>query len=130
MRKPPLILATLAVTLLAACGQDNARQAAAPAPVVTAPVAAAPVAANPAGESTYKKVCALCHASGVAGAPIPGNKDDWAPRVAQGKDLLYKHSMEGYTGTKGMMPARGGNPGLSDDDMKAAVDYMLSRLPS
>ena len=75
-------------------------------------------------------MCALCHASGVAGAPIPGNKDDWAPRVAQGKDLLYKHSMEGYTGTKGMMPARGGNPGLSDDDMKAAVDYMLSRLPS
>jgi cytochrome c5 len=130
MRKTPLMLAALAATLLAACGQDSAKQAAAPAPAA-APVAAAPVAAaNAAGESTYKKVCALCHASGVAGAPIPGNKDDWAPRVAQGKDVLYKHSIEGYTGAKGMMPARGGNPNLSDDDMKAAVDYMLSKLPA
>lgn len=132
MRKTPLMLAALAATLLAACGQDSAKQAAAPAPApAAAPVAAAPVAAaNAAGESTYKKVCALCHASGVAGAPIPGNKDDWAPRVAQGKDVLYKHSIEGYTGAKGMMPARGGNPNLSDDDMKAAVDYMLSKLPA
>lgn len=132
MHKTPLMLAALAATLLAACGQDSAKQAAAPAPApAAAPVAAAPVAAaNAAGESTYKKVCALCHASGVAGAPIPGNKDDWAPRVAQGKDVLYKHSIEGYTGAKGMMPARGGNPNLSDDDMKAAVDYMLSKLPA
>lgn len=75
----------------------------------------------------YKKTCALCHASGVAGAPLPGNKDEWAPRIAQGKDTLYKHALEGYTGEKGMMPARGGAPNLSDDEVKAAVDFMVAK---
>ena len=80
------------------------------------------------GEGVYKKTCALCHSSGVAGAPIPGNKADWEPRVAQGKDMLYKHALEGFTGAKGMMPPRGGNPALSDDDVKAGVDFMVSKL--
>ena len=75
----------------------------------------------------YKKTCALCHAAGVAGAPLPGNKDEWAPRIAQGKDTLYKHALEGYTGEKGMMPARGGAPNLSDDEVKAAVDFMVAK---
>ena len=70
--------------------------------------------------------CALGHASGAAGAPIPGNKDEWAPRIAQGMDVLYQHSLEGFTGQKGMMPAKGGNPSLKDEDVKAAVDYMVS----
>ena len=75
----------------------------------------------------YKKTCALCHASGVAGAPLPGNKDEWAPRIAQGKDTLYKHAIEGYTGSKGMMPAKGGAANLTDDEVKAAVDYMADQ---
>jgi cytochrome c5 len=67
------------------------------------------------------------HAAGVAGAPKPGDKADWGPRIAKGKDLLYKHALEGFTGEKGMMPARGGSTTLSDDDVKSAVDYMVSR---
>ncbi len=138
MKKTPLILAAVLAALLSACGQDSGKQTAAPAPAqapaapAAAPAAAAPVAAAPAanavGESVYKKTCALCHSSGVAGAPIPGNKADWEPRVAQGKDVLYKHALEGFTGSKGMMPARGGGTSLSDDEVKAGVDFMVSKL--
>ena len=132
MKKTPLILAAVLASLLAACGGQDAgtaapkaaAPAAAPAPA-PAPVAAAPV--NAAGESVYKKTCALCHSSGVAGAPIPGNKDEWGPRIAQGNDTLYKHAIEGFTGEKGMMPARGGAATLSDDDVKAAVDFMVAK---
>ena len=67
----------------------------------------------------------MCHAAGVAGAPKPGDKADWGPRIAQGKDTLYKHAIEGFTGAKGSMPARGGNAKMSDEDVKAAVDYMV-----
>lgn len=56
-----------------------------------------------------------------------GDQEDWAPRIAQGKDVLYQHSIEGYSGDKGAMPARGGAPSLSDDEMKAAVDYLVSQ---
>ena len=143
-----IVLLTLA-GLLGACGDDkdqgNAGTAAPAAPPVaeTAPAApAAPAAPTPApsapsevaaatpdehGKSMYNKTCALCHAAGVAGAPMPGNKDDWGPRIAQGKDMLYQHAIEGYTGQKGMMPPRGGNAALSDDEVKAAVDYMVSK---
>lgn len=69
----------------------------------------------------------MCHAAGVAGAPKPGDKADWGPRIAQGKETLYKHAIEGYTGSKGMMPARGGSTSLSDADVKAAVDYMADK---
>ncbi|MBL8375474.1 c-type cytochrome, partial [Accumulibacter sp.] len=84
-------------------------------------------AANAAGESVFKKTCAMCHAAGVAGAPKPGDKADWGPRIAQGNATLYKHAIEGFTGAKGMMPPRGGGASLSDDDVKAAVDYMVAK---
>ena len=87
----------------------------------------APVANADAGKGVYNKTCALCHAAGVAGAPKPGDKDDWGPRIAQGKDTLYKHAIEGFTGAKGVMPARGGASSLSDDEVKSAVDYMVSQ---
>ncbi len=69
----------------------------------------------------------MCHAAGVAGAPKPGNKEEWAPRIAQGKDTMYKHALEGFTGDKGMMPARGGNTSLTDEQVKAAVDFMADQ---
>ncbi|MGP1629812.1 MAG: c-type cytochrome, partial [Giesbergeria sp.] len=101
---------------------------AAAAPAAATPVADAAPAANPAlGKSVYGKTCALCHAAGVAGAPKPGDKADWGSRVAQGKDTLYKHAMEGFTGSKGAMPARGANPKLTDEEVKAAVDYMADQ---
>ena len=69
----------------------------------------------------------MCHAAGVAGAPKPGDKADWGPRIAQGSAILHKHAIEGFTGAKGMMPPRGGGASLSDDDVKAAVDYMVAK---
>ncbi|HAU57194.1 MAG TPA: cytochrome c5 family protein [Comamonadaceae bacterium] len=132
MHKPTSVLAVAALAFfLTACGDkkptETAAPAAAPAPAAAeAPAApAAPVADSGAGKSAYGKTCAMCHAAGVAGAPKPGDKEDWAPRIAQGNDTLYKHAIEGFTGAKGMMPARGGNANMSDEDVKAAVDYMV-----
>ena len=88
--------------------------------------AANPAAATP-GEDTYNKACVACHATGVAGAPKLGDKADWGPRVAKGKDLLYTHAIQGYTGPKGVMPPKGGMANLSDEQVRAAVDYMAAR---
>lgn len=126
MNKPTLLLATLSLALLAACGQKEA-PAPAPAPVAAPAPAPAPVAENTIGKSVFGKVCAMCHASGAAGAPKPGDKADWGPRIAQGNDILYKHALEGFTGAKGQMPARGANASLTDDEVKAAVDYMADQ---
>lgn len=131
MHKPLNVLAIAALALfLTACGDKNQATpaASAPAPAVAAAPAAeapTPVAENTVGKSTFNKTCALCHASGAAGAPKTGDKADWGPRIAQGKDVLYKHALEGFNGAKGAMPARGGNTALSDDEVKAAVDYMV-----
>ncbi|MBF5007050.1 c-type cytochrome [Diaphorobacter caeni] len=124
-------LASMALVLtLAACGKNEPPQAPAPAPAPAAAPAPAPAATpaapeNALGKSAYNKTCALCHGSGVAGAPKVGDKEDWAPRIAQGADTLYKHAIEGFNGSKGAMPARGGAPTMSDDDVKAAVDHMV-----
>lgn len=133
MNKTSLILALSLATLLAACGkQERAPEAAAPAtPEAVAPAPAAveqpEEAANEVGKKVFGATCSMCHASGTAGAPRLGDKADWEPRIAQGMDVLYKHSLEGFTGEKGMMPARGGSTTLSDDDVKAAVDYMVDK---
>ena len=138
MKNTSLILAVTLATLLSACGKQEspateapAPEAAAPAPEAAAP-AAAPEAAAPAvavadGKKVFGNVCSMCHAAGVAGAPKPGDKADWGPRIAQGKDMLYKHALEGFTGKKGMMPARGGSTTLKDEEVKAAVDYMVAK---
>ena len=124
----PLIL----VGLLAACGKSEPPKTEAPAP---APAAAAPApvaqAAVDAGKGAelFKKTCAMCHQTGVAGAPKLGDKADWGPRIAQGKDTLYKHAIEGYTGPDGgIMPPKGGNAGLSEEQIHATVDWMLGNL--
>lgn len=128
MNKSTLLLATLSLALLAACGQKDATAPAPAAKPAAAPVATpAPVAENTAGKSVYGKTCALCHAAAVAGAPKPGDKADWGPRIAQGMDLLNKHAIEGFTGAKGMMPPRGGATTLSDDEVKAAVAFMVDQ---
>lgn len=75
------------------------------------------------GQAIWEGTCKVCHGTGLAGAPIIGNQKAWAPRIARGKDSLYGHALKGW----GDMPARGGNPDLSDDDVKLAVDYMVSQ---
>lgn len=121
-----------AALLLAACGKQEAPAAAPPAPAAVQAPAPAPApaaettAVNDAGKAAYGKACALCHAAGVGGAPRPGDKADWGPRIAQGADLLYKHAIEGFTGAKGAMPPKGGSA-LADADVKAAVEFMVTQ---
>ena len=55
--------------------------------------------------------------------------ENWAPRIAQGMDTLRLHAIEGYTGNAGYMPPKGGRLDLSDEEIYAAVDYMLSEVP-
>jgi cytochrome c5 len=99
--------------------------AAAPAPAAAIPPPAAQntaAAAGNAGKSTYDTACAACHGTGVAGAPKQGDKAAWAPRIKAGKEALYASALKG----KGAMPPKGGNTALSDDAVKAAVDYMVA----
>ncbi len=80
------------------------------------------------GSVIFGNLCTGCHTAGVAKAPKL-EKAAWAPRIAQGKDTLYSHAMNGYNGPDGgMMPPRGGNPSLSDAQIKATVDWMISQL--
>lgn len=71
----------------------------------------------------YTTSCAACHASGAAGAPKLGDKQAWAPRIKSGNDTLYNSAIKG----KKAMPAKGGNVSLSDIDVMAVVDYMVSQ---
>ena len=91
---------------------------------VTVPAAAPAKGAGGAssGKATYDSVCHVCHGAGVAGAPKFGDKAAWAPRIKQGVAALHANAMNG----KGAMPPKGGNPSLSDADVAAAVDYMVS----
>lgn len=73
------------------------------------------------GKAVYDKVCTVCHASGVANAPKLGDKAAWAPRIATGRDALVASVIKG----KGAMPPKGGAGDLKDDDVKAAVDYLI-----
>ncbi len=126
---------TVAPAPVAAAAPAAAGAAAAPAPVAAAAPAAAPTAvaaaaaapaAAPAaasgnGQATYQQVCIACHAAGVAGAPKFGDKAAWAPRIAQGLNMLHNSALHG----KGAMPPKGGSS-APDADVMAAVDYMVN----
>ena len=96
--------------------------AAAPGPAKsTAPAA---TAGSPAadGAHVYQTICFACHASGLAGAPKYGDKAAWAPRIAQGLPVLHEHALKGIR----TMPPKGGSTALSDAEVAAAVDYMVT----
>jgi cytochrome c5 len=134
----PLLIAAV----LAGCGQKDApvadvaaptiaampaaaAPAPAPAPVAVAVATAAPDAARlAAGEKIYNATCLACHGAAVLGAPKLGDKAAWGPRLAQGMDVLYANSQNGLR----MMPARGGNASLKEDELKSAVDFMVSKI--
>lgn len=79
------------------------------------------------GKAVYEGLCTACHGVPGIGAPVLGNAEEWAPRIEKGIDTLYNSAINGFTGEQGfMMPAKGGNPALSDEEIKAAVDYMVS----
>lgn len=116
--------AKMTATQAAPAAVATAKPAAPSSTAVKATATPAPAAdMSGKGEATYKQSCAVCHAAGVAGAPKLTDKAAWAPRIASGKEALYASGLKG----KGTMPAKGGNPSLSDADVKAAVDYMVSQ---
>lgn len=128
-----ILIASLA---LAACDKTPPAASPSPAPVASAapsagdlpPIVPVPVAPVPpehqAGKKVFDQTCGLCHGAGTGGAPRPGDKANWAPRIAQGRETLHQHALLGFNGAAGFMPARGG-AALSDDEVKAGVDYMV-----
>ncbi|MBT8089825.1 MAG: c-type cytochrome [Gammaproteobacteria bacterium] len=96
-------------------------------PVVKAVAEPEPVAAALTGPQVYNSACLACHASGAGGAPVLGNVAAWAPRIAQGVAVLTKHAIEGYTGSAGYMPPKGGRMDLSDAEIEDAVEYMVGQ---
>lgn len=74
------------------------------------------------GEQIAQKNCALCHGAGIMNSPKIGDKDQWAPRIAQGKEMLVNNAINGIR----TMPAKGGNPSLSDEEVAAAVIWMAN----
>ena len=79
------------------------------------------------GRAIWIGTCEACHAHDLAGAPLVADRKAWAPRLAKGTQALYASALGGLTGAKGtQMPPRGGNSKLTDDEVKAAVDYMAA----
>jgi cytochrome c5 len=91
------------------------------AEVAVAAVDAAPAAAK-TGEQVYNSVCMMCHASGMMESPKFGDSGAWASRISKGYDTLVHNAINGVN----MMPAKGGNPGLSDEEVANAVKYMAN----
>ena len=125
----------LNILLLAACGQSHTEEQTASAvstPAAASPAASAATTANAShfandaatlavGETIYKQSCFACHDTGAAGAPKRGDKTAWAPRIVQGPAVLYNASLKGLNA----MPPRGSS-NASDEDIKAAVDYLVA----
>jgi cytochrome c5 len=114
---------------VAVAGADNSGLA---IPATAVPVAGGAPAGDAAsmptdGKSVFDVACSACHGTGIAGAPRLGDKAAWAPRIAQGMATLEKHAIEGYQGQAGMMPAKGGRADLSDDAVRAAVEYLAAQ---
>lgn len=108
------------VAHVAVAGQDNS------ALTIKSTGPAMPAAALPQdGTAAYETACAACHSAGIAGAPKSGDKAAWGPRLAQGKDTLYTHAIQGFNGKTGVMPAKGGRADWPDDLIKQAVDHMV-----
>jgi cytochrome c5 len=78
------------------------------------------------GQEVFAMACAVCHDAGVAGAPRMGDAAAWAPRIAQGKAVMYQRVLEGYQGKDGFMPAKGGRTDLSDQAVISAVDHIVA----
>jgi cytochrome c5 len=135
-----LTICALVFTVTAACnnneeapppGKDHGPTQGAP---LTAPEGkeetmeyAAEVTGGETGEETYALKCVTCHATGISGAPILGDKAAWEARIARGMATLYSHTINGFEGASGVMPAKGGFPELTDEQVKAAVDYMVEK---
>lgn len=121
-----LIALAAAMALMSAGCSKKEETPPSPAPAATPAPTTAPEAekAPPViGAEVYQSSCAACHAEGVAGAPKTGDKEFWSAKIAAGPDLLVQNAINGI----GTMPAKGGNPNLSDEEVRAAVEYMIEQ---
>ena len=97
------------------------------APTVEVVAEPEPVATVMTGPQVYNNACNACHGAGVGGAPVTGDTAAWTARIAQGIDVLYDHAINGFDGDAVTpMLAKGGRMDLSDDEVRSAVDYMVS----
>lgn len=129
--KEPEVKASVAAPAASTASTASTASAASAASVETsASAAASSSAAAPAklaadaGAKVYEATCQACHGSGAAGAPKLGDKTAWAARIKAGNATLYDHAIKGFHGKAGVMPAKGGSS-ASDEEVKAAVDYMV-----
>ena len=87
------------------------------------------VSAPMSGPQIYNENCYLCHAApGVGGAPVFGDAQAWAPRIAQGQEILSERVINGYQGDLGVMPPKGGRTDLSDEEILEALAFMLDEV--
>jgi S-disulfanyl-L-cysteine oxidoreductase SoxD len=87
------------------------------------------VAATLSGPQVYNNVCVACHSPpGIGGAPALGDSVAWAARIEGGMDTLVDHALNGYSGSTGIMPRKGGRVDLSDAEIIEAVEYMVERV--
>lgn len=79
------------------------------------------------GRQVWLGTCEACHGYGIAGSPVPMQPEDWQARLEQPRETLYTHAIEGHFGPDyTMMPPRGGNENLTNEQVRAAVDYMAT----
>lgn len=83
-----------------------------------------------AGRGIWLGTCRACHLLGVAGAPAVTDFAEWDRRLTKGKEALYQSALNGIKGPDGQyrMPPHGGNPRLSDDQVRLAVDYKVAAI--
>jgi cytochrome c5 len=112
---------------VAVAGQDNSALAIVAATRPTEAAGAGPAVLPESAEAAYQAACAACHAAGIAGAPASDDRAAWAPRIAQGQDVLYRHAIEGFQGAGGVMPAKGGRTDWPDELIREIVDYMVAK---
>ena len=123
-------IVTITAALVLATVGCSKKEEAPPAPTPAQTPAPPPTQAtegekSPAvsGAEVYQANCAACHTEGVAGAPKTGDKEVWSGKMASGLDQMVQNAINGI----GTMPAKGGNPNLSDQDVRAAVEYMIEQ---
>lgn len=94
------------------------------------PAAQAPeaVATALSGPQVYNRACNVCHGNGIGGAPMLSDLAAWEPRIAQGVATLKDHAINGYAGSVGFMPPKGGNAALSDAEINTAVEFMVEEV--
>jgi cytochrome c5 len=105
-----ILIALIIAAVATACGKNSAEKVESPQPS--------------AGELVYTKNCKVCHAQGINGAPMLGNKTMWQPRVEKGIPTLVEHAGNGF----GLMPAKGGNADLTTEEIESAVRYMVAKV--